>query len=93
MSTAGDLYEIPTQAVLDARLQAADRPGEHLWIMAATWKVTEPRAIRAGDGPNFLDRENLMVLVGPGCFKCEREFSNRLARQLLGWEPRVRFTV
>lgn len=49
--------------------------------MAATWKVTEPRAIRADDGPNFLDRENLMVLVGPGCFKCEREFSNRLARQ------------
>ena len=74
----GTKYLPPDLGTLDQRMAAADRPGEHLWVMTAAWRVTDPRAAR--DGPVLLDIENILAFAGPGCFKCEEPFSNRLAR-------------
>lgn len=58
------------------RLSRLDKPGAHLWVYVAAWSTTNPRETEA-----MLDSENLVSLNGPGCFKCEQPFSNRLARQ------------
>lgn len=58
------------------RLEQLDRPGSHLWVYVAAWAAADPRATEAR-----LDAENLVSLIGPGCFKCEQPFSNRLARR------------
>jgi hypothetical protein len=72
---------LPDQQVLDKRLAAADRPGEHIWIVVASWRITEPASMaRSGDAVN-LDAENLLSLAGPGCFKCEKPYSSSLAKR------------
>lgn len=58
------------------RLEQLDKPGAHLWVYVAAWAAGDPRATDA-----LLDNENLVSLTGPGCFKCEQPFSNRLARR------------
>lgn len=63
-------------AVFARRLRQLDKPGAHLWVYTAAWATTEPRAREAQ-----LDSENLVSLAGPGCWKCEQPFSNRLARR------------
>jgi hypothetical protein len=74
---AGSSYAMPSPSVLDARMTAAARPGEHLWVIAAVWQVADPERT----GPGLLDAENLLVITGPGCFKCEKQYSRKLARQ------------
>jgi hypothetical protein len=71
-------YRPPDQKVLDRRMKAADKPGDHLWIVTAAWLVPDPRAAR--DGTPLLDTENIIAFAGVRCFKCERQFSNRVAR-------------
>lgn len=70
--------EAPGREVLERRLAAADKPAEHLWIAMAMFQV-DPRRWAAEQV--HLDTENLLTIEGPGCFKCEQKFSNRLARQ------------
>jgi hypothetical protein len=72
-------YETPGPEVRKRRVEAADQPGQHLWIMLALWIVTDSQMLQ--DGPVLMDRENLMEVAGPGCFKCERLYSHRLAKQ------------
>jgi hypothetical protein len=36
----------------------------------------------------MLDQENLLTIVGPGCFYCEQPWSPRLARRRCPGEPR-----
>jgi hypothetical protein len=66
----------PDDEVFDRRLAQLDRPGTHLWVYVAAWAAADPRAAEA-----HLDSENLVSITGPGCFKCEQPFSNRLARK------------
>lgn len=70
--------EAPDRKVLERRLAAADKPAEHLWIAMAMFQV-DPRRWAAEQV--HMDTENLLTIEGPGCFKCEQKFSNRLARQ------------
>lgn len=63
-------------AVFAGRLQQLDKPGAHLWVYVAGWAAADPRARQAQ-----LDAENLISLTGPGCWKCEQPFSNRLAKR------------
>lgn len=72
----GIRVQLPMARVLDARRSRADRPGEHLWIVMATWSVSDP------ERPEMhLDAENVLEIAGPGCVKCEREYSRKLARR------------
>lgn len=75
----GQLYEPPDPSTMETRLRHADRPGEHLWIMTAGWLIAAPSS--AGDPAvlKFMDRENLVILAGPGCYKCERPYSAKVA--------------
>jgi hypothetical protein len=65
---------------LEAHLDRLDKPGQHIWVMTAAWAVTDPQA-SATTGPVFLDAENLVGFAGPGCYKCEREWSRKIAAQ------------
>lgn len=79
MSVAGSQYKAPDQAELMKRLRAADKPGEHLWAMVACWQMLDPAAHR--DGEFMMDRENLIGLNGPGCFKCEKPYSAKMSKR------------
>lgn len=41
--------------------------GEHLWAMAAMWRVNP-----AGASPVILDQENMVSVSGPACFWCHQ---------------------
>lgn len=69
-------YPAPSPAVQDKRLSHADKPGAHIWIMVAMWAVADPERPEM-----LLDAENLLELGGPGCFKCELEYSRKLAKR------------
>lgn len=64
---------------LEERLQAADKPGEHMWCVTGVWVLPDPEAVYRKAA--VLDGTNLAGLAGVGCFKCEREYSRKLARQ------------
>ena len=76
----GTQYEAPTGAVLDKRLRAADRPGEHLWVVTTAWACPDPERTMIEGAQVYLDAESLIMLGGPGCYKCERSYSRRLAK-------------
>jgi hypothetical protein len=78
----GIQYEPPAESTLDRRMREADLPGRHLWVMTGVWQVRDPFAATTNPGPVMLDAENLVGLVGPGCFKCERPYDPRLARKV-----------
>lgn len=50
---------------------------EHYWLMIASFHV-KPEIWKPEDRAN-LDMENLVSLVGPGCFYCESSYSAELA--------------
>lgn len=77
--TAGGIRYSPADpARLAAHLSRLDKPGEHLWVMTAAWAVTDPQSLA---GPTLLDAENLVGFAGPGCYKCEKEWSREVAAQ------------
>jgi hypothetical protein len=47
-----------------------------MWVWLGVWYVANPREMEVN-----LDRENLINLAGPGCYKCDQPYSNRLAKQ------------
>jgi hypothetical protein len=80
-------YQAPSSQSMNAKIDAADVPGAHMWVMTAAWRVLDPeKADRAARTKQFdaenaylLDAENLIVLGGPGCFKCEEIYTPTLA--------------
>lgn len=81
-SPTGVRQQPHTEAAMAARLAAADRPGEHLWIMTAAWLLPgDPRDARNPAVAKYLDADNLVTLAGPGCYKCERPYSAKMAKR------------
>lgn len=82
-----ETYQLPDSQALNRHSEAVDKPGQHVWVVTAAWQVTDPeKAYRASrtaqfdaDNSILLDRENIIAFAGPGCFKCEREYSPELA--------------
>jgi hypothetical protein len=70
----GVRYEAAGPDLLEERIRTADRPGQHLWVCTAAWKVAEPESRH-----RVLDAENLLTVQGPGCFKCEQPYTRRIA--------------
>lgn len=66
-------------------LRKATMFGEHLWIMAATWRV-DPAKVQAGTQA-LMDHESLLSLGGPGCFVCEEPYSEHLAHRRCKGDP------
>jgi hypothetical protein len=77
----GVRYQPATPRAMMARLLAADKPGGHVWVMVAAWLMANPASADNPDAGNLLDAENLVQFQGPGCFKCERPYSPKLAAQ------------
>lgn len=78
---AGVRYRPIPKDALDRRLRAADRPGEHLWVMVAAWRIADPSTAQDPDVLKLMDAENLVQFNGPGCFKCERAYSGKMAKR------------
>jgi len=51
--------------------------GKHLWTIITMYHIKDPTDITEV----FLDKENLLTIEGPGCFKCERPWEPGLERQ------------
>ena len=51
----------------------ADEPGRHLWVIVGAIAVPDPERPLA----DLIGAD----VVGPGCFKCERQYSRKLARR------------
>lgn len=58
---------------IDAELPET-KPGEHLWIVAAMWRVNVPEISMLN-----LDHENMLTITPPGCYKCGHDWSPELA--------------
>jgi hypothetical protein len=50
--------------------------GKHLWIVTGVWEVRNPTTSQF-----ILDTENLLSIDGPGCYKCEKLYTEELATQ------------
>lgn len=70
-------YETPPIDVLGRRLKALDRPGKHLWVVTSAWSCPDPE--RTFIESIHLDAESMVALSAIGCFKCEKEYSRKLA--------------
>jgi hypothetical protein len=57
-------------------------PGEgiHLWTLMVMFRIHNPEMIKDPTAVIHMDRENLLTIEGPGCFKCEQPWNDRLAR-------------
>lgn len=58
---------------LDADIAQAEAHDEHVWIVAAAYRISDDLAARMAAGEDtgaLLDAENLVSLA-PGCFRCE----------------------
>lgn len=80
LTGVGYRYSPADPSRLAAHLDRLDKPGEHIWVMTAAWAVTDPQSL-ATRGPVLLDAENLVGFAGPGCYKCEKEWSRKTAAQ------------
>ena len=49
--------------------------GEHLWIVVSMYSVTP------GKGRFDLDQESLMNIEGPGCYWCEKPWTEELGKR------------
>lgn len=87
--TTPDVDPDPTRYVHSSRaredLLEPSRPGEHVWIVNATYVV--PVETLRGSGSNILDGENL-AMITKGCYICEQPYSERLSYRRCPGEPR-----
>jgi hypothetical protein len=74
-------YLPPSTETLDARLKRLDKPGEHLWVMTGAWHIANPDSAYDPAQIKLMDRENLVVFAGPGCFKCEKPYSKAMSKR------------
>ena len=77
----GTRYQPPSRRSLDARLHAMDKPGQHIWVMTAAWRILDPASAYDPEHMKILDLENLVGFAGPGCYKCEKEYSAKMAKR------------
>lgn len=77
----GPVSRAPSRLILEHRRTMHDRPGEHLWVISAAWRVADPAGILISGSEVLMDGESLLMIEGPGCFKCEQPYSRRLARK------------
>ncbi len=84
-ATDGGRHVGPTQIAaahraLDERMERAERLGEHVWMVAVAYAISEDTARALATGQPItplLDAENMMSLA-PGCFRCEEELTPQL---------------
>jgi hypothetical protein len=81
LGAAGTRYEPISRDRLEARLLAADKPGEHIWVMVGAWILADPSTAADPSVIKLMDRENLIQFSGPGCFKCEKPYSAKMAKR------------
>ena len=66
----GTGHMVDVNAVNRYNQDVPQTPGKHLWTFVGVWKVDNPVATR-----QLFDSENMLTVVGPGCFWCEQQWS------------------
>jgi hypothetical protein len=54
-------------------------PGKHLWTVTAAWSVDPETFTGDGSDVHHFDHENMLLIAGPGCYKCEASYTPELA--------------
>jgi hypothetical protein len=90
---AGTAYELrhdQAPGVYRGDRLAQHAPGEHVWIIAATYRVGEAEIVASADPdvPVLMDREALAYVSPPGCWRCEQVYSTPVAARPCPGEPR-----
>lgn len=68
-------------------LLVPDRPGEHVWVAVAAFRVS-PESLRGTTADQiYLDRENLATIT-VGCYVCEQPWAERIGYRGCPGEPR-----
>jgi len=62
------------------------RSGDHFWIVPVVYRVN-PVNFSPSESVH-LDRENLVMVAGVGCYYCERVYEPRLLRRRCPGEPK-----
>ena len=91
---AGTAYQVhadQSPRVFSGKRLDEHAPGEHVWIVAATYRVSE-REIRHNladpkGAPILLDRESLAYASPAGCWVCEQLYTPALAARPCPGEP------
>lgn len=55
--------------------------GKHLWTVMALYVLADPGVVVNPNGQILLDRENLLTVEGPACFKCEKPWTPDVGRR------------
>jgi hypothetical protein len=67
-------------------LLAPHRPGEHVWIAAAVFRVSAEHLRGRATDSVHMDRENLAT-IEVGCYVCEQPWSERVSYRRCPGEP------
>lgn len=59
------------------------RSGDHLWTVSTMYRV-DPELFADKQHTPMLDHETLLLVVGPGCFYCEKVYSKLIASRRCG---------
>lgn len=66
--------------------QLDDAPaGQHVWAMFAVFRCPHPEAI--AEHQTILDGESLLMVTGPGCYRCEQVYDPSVAAQPCTGDP------
>lgn len=63
-------------------------PGEHVWVIVASWRIFNPEEAHKPEVIKYLDLENLASMDGPGCFVCEQVWTAEIGAAPCPGEPR-----
>jgi hypothetical protein len=72
--STGAQHEVP--GTVDRIPDFDPRSGDHLWTIITMYRWGGPTVERP-----TLDNENLLSVMGPGCYYCEQPWSERLAQR------------
>jgi hypothetical protein len=86
ITSTGQVFN-PAERQNESLLQQT-RPGEHVWILAVSYRISPENLRRGMDGlePVMMDTENI-AFVTAGCFVCEVAYEKRLTFRKCPGEP------
>lgn len=59
--------------------------GQHVWAMFAMFRITHPE--RAHLEQQHMDSESLLMVTGPGCYRCEQIYTNGAEHTVCPGDP------
>lgn len=84
--STGHVQHVENTAEFDRMPEYDARTGDHLWIVATTFRV-EPTRLSDPDAVPMLDQENLLYISPYFCYFCEQLYTQRLGQRRCAGAP------